>query len=305
MADAEALFLVHDQQAQILERHVLLQQLVGADEHIHLPRRRAAQRVFLLLGRAEPGEHVDIDGKTAESLFRRHIVLPGQNGGRHQHRHLFAVQHTLHGGPQGHLRFTEAHVAAEQPVHGLGRFHIALDLRHAPQLVLGLGIGKRVLKLRLPRRIGGKGVAHAPLALGVQLDQVHGQLFRRRPGLGFRLLPLLAAQLVELHRRVLTAADVFADHVQLGGRDIQGVGALIGDFHIVFQGPVHFDLLDAHIPANAVVLVDHQITGVQVCKGVELLAVGGLFLLLFRRGGSLALLRLLDQQLALGENSQL
>ena len=42
VGDAEALLLVHDQQAQILELHVLLQQPVGADEHVD--RSRSAGR---------------------------------------------------------------------------------------------------------------------------------------------------------------------------------------------------------------------------------------------------------------------
>ena len=35
---AEALLLVDDQQAQVVELHVLLQQLVGADQQVHLAR---------------------------------------------------------------------------------------------------------------------------------------------------------------------------------------------------------------------------------------------------------------------------
>ena len=70
---------------------------------------------------------------------------------------------------------------------------------------------------------------------------------------------MVAAELVQLDGRVLTAADVFADQVELRCRNIQNVRALIGNFHIILDRAVNFDLLHADITADAVVLVDDQI----------------------------------------------
>ena len=57
------------------------------------------------------------------------------------------------------------------------------------------------------------------------------------------------------------------------GGDEQGVRALIGDFDIVFDGIIDFDLLHGHKTSNAVVFVDNQIAGGKVRKGIQLLPV--------------------------------
>ena len=77
-------------------------------------------------------------------------MLLGQDGGRHQDRRLFPVQHAFHNSPEGHLRLAVAHVAAQQAVHGPGLLHVFFDLLDGPQLVIGLGVGKGVLKFLLP-----------------------------------------------------------------------------------------------------------------------------------------------------------
>ena len=43
---------------------------------------------------------------------------------------------------------------------------------------------KAVLELALPFGVGGEGVALAPLALGVEVEQLAGELLRRAPGAG-------------------------------------------------------------------------------------------------------------------------
>ena len=55
MGDAEALLLVHHQQAQILELHVLLQQAVGADEHVDAAALQVGQDLLLLLAGSGTG----------------------------------------------------------------------------------------------------------------------------------------------------------------------------------------------------------------------------------------------------------
>ena len=88
-------------------------------------------------------------GKAGEALHGRHIVLLRQNRGGHQNGHLLAVQHGLHGRPEGDLGLAEAHVAAEEAIHGGGALHVLLDLGHAAKLILGLGVGKALFKLPL------------------------------------------------------------------------------------------------------------------------------------------------------------
>ena len=71
MAHAEALLLVHNQKPQILEMHVLLQQLVRADDQVNLARRQLLQRLFHLRCRAEAREHINRHRERAEALERR------------------------------------------------------------------------------------------------------------------------------------------------------------------------------------------------------------------------------------------
>ena len=67
MRDAEALLLVDDEQAEILELHRFLQQLVRADDEVDLAGGQVVERLFLLLRRAEPGEDVDRDRERREA----------------------------------------------------------------------------------------------------------------------------------------------------------------------------------------------------------------------------------------------
>ena len=132
MGDTEALLFVDDQQAQVLELDVLLEQPVGADEHVHRAILYPRHRLFHLGGSAEAADHLDLHRILGKAALGGEVVLPGQHGGRHQNGRLLAVQHALHHRPQGHLRLAVAHVAAQQPVHGPGLFHILLDLRDGP-----------------------------------------------------------------------------------------------------------------------------------------------------------------------------
>ena len=59
LLDAEALLLVHDQEAEVLRPHVAGEQAVGADHHVHLARGEARERVAHLLGGAEARGHLD------------------------------------------------------------------------------------------------------------------------------------------------------------------------------------------------------------------------------------------------------
>ena len=88
-------------------------------------------------------------------------MLEGQHGGGHQHGHLLAVGHGLEGGADGHFGLAEAHVAADEAVHGHVAFHVVLHLgggfhlvgcvlvdERGFQLVLQVGVG-RVLEALL------------------------------------------------------------------------------------------------------------------------------------------------------------
>ena len=274
--DAEALLLVDDQQAQILKFHVLLEEAVGADEQIDAPLLQPPQGVLHLGLGAEAADHVDLHRVLGKALLGRQVVLPGQHGGGHQDGGLFAVQHTLHDGPEGHLRLAVAHVAAQQPVHGPGLFHILLDLGDAAELIVGFGVLELVLKLLHPGGIGGEGEAGLALPLGIELNEPLGQILDGLLGPGLGLLPVGAPQPGELAGLlgVLPGADVLAHQVELGGGDVEHVGPGVGDLDVVLLHPVHRHLGHLQEAAHAVVLVYHQVAGRQVGVGAQLLPVG-------------------------------
>ena len=285
---AEALLLVHHQQPQILELHVLLEEPVGADEQVHAPLPYPAQSLLHLRAGAEAGHHVYLHRVLGKPLLCGEEMLPRQDGGWHQNSGLLAVQDALHNGPEGHLGLAVAHVAAEQPVHGPGQLHVLFDLGNAAQLVVGLAVLKLLLKLLHPGRVRGKGEARLPLPLGIELDESLGQVGHRPAGLGLGLLPVGPPQLGELPRLVciLAAADVLAHQIELCGGHIEGVRPGVGNFHIVLLDAVHRHLHHALVPADAVVLMDHQIPHGEVGVGPQLLPVrDGLVFFLLSRGG--------------------
>ena len=63
------------------------------------------------------------------------IVLLGQDRRGHQDRHLLSVHHGPEGGAQGHLGFAEAHIPANQAVHGLLAAHVLLHVRDGLNLI--------------------------------------------------------------------------------------------------------------------------------------------------------------------------
>ncbi len=119
LGHAEALLLVDDHQAQVLGLHVLREQPVRADEHVHRAGREVLEDLLLLRGGAEAGDHLHLHRELGEPLPEGAVVLLGQDGGGHQHHHLLAVQGGLEGRPQGDLGLAVAHVAAQQAVHGM------------------------------------------------------------------------------------------------------------------------------------------------------------------------------------------
>jgi hypothetical protein len=84
VTDPEALLLVHDEQAEILEPHVLGQQPVRTDQNVDLPGGGLVQDALLLPGLDEPGEHLHPHRERRIALGERHVVLFGEERRGHQ-----------------------------------------------------------------------------------------------------------------------------------------------------------------------------------------------------------------------------
>ena len=73
---------------------------------------------------------------------------------------------------------------------------------------------------------------------------------------------------------ILAAADVFAHQIQLGGGDVEHIGACVAQLHIVFFHPVRLQLDHALKATHTVVFVYNKVAGGQVGEAFQLVAVG-------------------------------
>ena len=272
---AEPLFLVDDAEAEVLELDVVLDEAVGADDHVDLPAPQLGKDLLLLLCRAEAGEQLHLDREALHPAGGRLVMLPREDGRGTEQRALLAVHHAFEGGPERHLRLAEAHVAAEQPVHRDGVFHIRFDLVDAAELVVRLLKGEPPLKVVLPVGVGRKRVALDRHPLGIEFCQLLGHvldgLFDPLAG----LLPLDGIQFIEAHVRVVPHADVFADEVELGDRHEEHVGARVADFDVVLDNPLHVPLDDPLKHADAVGDVHDVVPRRQIADIAELFTLLG------------------------------
>ncbi len=299
--DAEALLLVDDDQAEVLEPGLRGEQPVGADDDVHRALEQPLQYGLGLAVALEPGQRLHVHREVGVALGEGREVLLHQQRGRHQHRDLLAVLHRLEGRPHRDLGLAVADVAADQPVHRDGLLHVRLDLGDGGQLVGRLRVGEGVLQLALPRGVRAEGVAGGRHPGRVQLDQVGGDLLDRLLGPLLGLRPVRAAQPVQ--RRGL-AADVLGDLVELVGRHEQPVagvaplGRRVLQHQVLAGGALHGALHHLHVPADAVRLVHHVVAGHQRQR-VDRVAAPGRHPPHVLGGGALA------GQVGLGDHGQL
>ncbi len=147
-----------------------------ADDEVDVAPFQSAENLLLLLGGAEAGEKLNAEGVRVKPRRGCLEVLPRQNSGRHKNRALPPLDHALEGRAEGDLGLAEAHVAAEQTIHGNRTFHVVLDFLGCLQLVEGLGVFKPILEFALPIGVAVKGVALGLHALRVNLHQLVGDV---------------------------------------------------------------------------------------------------------------------------------
>ena len=285
--DAEPLLLVDHDQAEVLPGHAGLQQPVCADDDVDRAVLHALEHRARLGGVGEPGQPLDRDREAGHPLGERLQVLVGQQRRRHQDRGLFTVLDGLERRPHRDLGLAVTDVAADHPVHRDGLLHVVLDLGDGGELVDGLGEPERILHLGLPRGVGAERVAGRRLSLGVQRHQLGGDLTHRPAGLRLGVGPVAAAQ---SRQRGRFSADVPRQLIQRIHRHVQPVRRLPPFTGCVLQHQVlatraahdAFGHLDE--PADAVLVVHHQIAGRQGQRVDDVATLGGQPLALGGRG---------------------
>ena len=165
---AEAVLLVDDDEAEVVEVGLVLLQGVGADDELRLAAQDAALRLALGGGVERTGEQRDFvwlpgagRNDTAEQLARGEIVLRGEDLGGCHERGLAAVLHGDDGGLHGDDRLAGADIALQQAAHGLRAAHVCDDLAEDALLRGGGMEGEHMLDGLAHGWAGGEGCADA------------------------------------------------------------------------------------------------------------------------------------------------
>ncbi len=147
LAHAKAVLFVDDGQAQVLETHIVLQQLVGADEDVDLAFGQVGGGGGHLFGRLEAAHHFHGHRPVGKTVAKAVVVLLGEQGSGHQHCYLATTVHGDERCAHGHFGLAEADVAAHQASIGLGA---SMSARTASMAVCWSGVssnGKPALKV--------------------------------------------------------------------------------------------------------------------------------------------------------------
>ena len=222
VAHAEAMFFVDDDEAELAEARAVGEQGVGADDDVDGAGRGARPDVGLLLGGPVATEEFDGDRPAGEALLEAFEMLLREDGRGREDRDLPAAEHALEGGAQGDLGLAEADVAADEPVHRRGAFHVGLHVDDRARLVRRLAVRERTLELAHPGvfRVLGVGDAGLGRARGLHGQQLGGEVGGGLLGGFARFLPTAAAELGELGDGPADA-DVAREEMRLPHGEVQ------------------------------------------------------------------------------------
>src|SRR5712692_8137116 len=84
MYHSKTLLFIDDQETKIEEDHIFLQQAMGTDDNIDLPKCQVFEYLLLFLLRTETAEQLNANREGLQPLLKRVEVLEGQYGGRYK-----------------------------------------------------------------------------------------------------------------------------------------------------------------------------------------------------------------------------
>ncbi len=250
-----------------LNRHVLGQQPVGADDDVDLAERerlRASGRISAFVRKRLTISMVTGNpAKRSRSVLR---VLEGQHRRRRQERDLLAVHHGLERRAHGHLGLAVADVAAQQPIHRRRRLHVALDVVDRRGLIARQFVGERRPRTPPASACRARTRDRAPparCAYSFSSSWAMSRMAFLTRDLG--LLPRGAAQPVERRTR---ATGVLLHEVEPLDGDEQLVVAVVPKFEELAARlrAADAELLEAHELADAVVHVHDQVADLEVAQ---------------------------------------
>ena len=260
---AEALLLVHHDEAEVFEMHIRGNDAVRADDDIHTAVGEGLDHAALLGGGAVAAEKLDGERILAHALAEVLPMLLRQHRGGRNNCGLLAAGYSLERRADGDLGFSKTHIAADEAVHRAGRFHVLLRLADGAELVGRFSEKKRALEFLLPVRIGGKGITLLRLSLGLHLEHAGRVIVDAARGFFLRLAPAPRAEFREVGM-FFPEADITRDLPRLIERHIEA--GFVGKFqneHIARAVGGFFQTL---VAPDAVVEMHHQIALLELRK---------------------------------------
>ena len=146
MLCSKAVLVIDDQQTQVSKFYVLGKKSLGADDQIKFARFQLFYDLFLLVSASKSGKEADANTQGPKSRLEGEVVLIRQDCGGGKNGNLFVVVGGLERRPNGNLCLAKTDIATHEPIHGLGNFHILLNVIVSLQLIHGFVIGKGTLQ---------------------------------------------------------------------------------------------------------------------------------------------------------------
>ncbi|MNL42266.1 hypothetical protein D3C87_1647110 [compost metagenome] len=143
-----------------------------ADDDVDLAFGQIRDRRVDFLGRLEAAHHFHGHRPIGKAVTETVVVLLGEQGGRHQDRHLATTMNGDERGAHGHFGLAEANVTAHQSIHRFGCEHVFAHGFDGGLLVGGFfereaGAEGRIVGFRV-----GKGIAFTGGTAGVDVEQL-------------------------------------------------------------------------------------------------------------------------------------
>jgi hypothetical protein len=280
VGDAEALLLVDDHEAEVLERYARNGERVRADDDANAAVRQACLDGARLGRFRQTGEVANFDAEPGETPPEGLQVLAHKHGGWRHDGDLLAGESGRRSSAERHLGLAEADIAAHEAVHRPLRGEVVEHVRDGAELVGRLGKGKAgdealvVAGRRHELRCGLR------LALARQRDEPLRRLGDLRLDLGAALRPGLAVEAVQADRIAGSVAPYAVEF--LDGRHKRLVVGVAEPDGVHGSRGVCLDRLEPLEEAHAAVEMDHRVANAKLAVAchqlggtVRLAAVAG------------------------------
>ncbi len=195
--DSEALLLVDDDEAEVLEADVRGEDAVRADEDVDLAALEPFEDLRFLPAADVARQLGDLDRVVGEPLAEGFVVLLREHRRRDEHRDLSSAADDAERRPDSELRLAEADVAAQESIHRALRGEIGGDLAVDFDLIRRIGIGEGAHHVAHELGVSLPGAALLESTTGLNLEQFGGEIEERALDLLLPATERLAADPVQ------------------------------------------------------------------------------------------------------------